>query len=288
MLRTCMFIPGDKDRRLEKVRALSADAFIFDLEDAVAEENKKSARQRVKRFIENTEHITTFVRVNAVDTDYFLEDIQEIVHANLDGIVLPMTDDREKIVIADYFLGQMEKRNNLKSGSVSIIPIIETASGLHNAYTIGSASQRVSCLAFGSEDFILNTNISPDEEQIQLLYARSKLVIDSKAVGLDPPIDSVYTDIHNDEGLKKTAKEGKKLGFQGKLVIHPGQIPIVNEVFSPSAKQIAEAERIIDAYNDAILNGSGAVQVNGKMIDAPIAERAKMILETGERYKNNI
>src|SRR5690625_1820444 len=117
MLRTCMFIPGDKDRHLEKVKTLSADAYIFDLEDAVAVENKTTARQKVKRFIENTVHLTKFVRVNAVETAYFLEDIQEVVHANLAGIVLPMTNKKEDIVVTDYLLGQMEKKKHMKSGS---------------------------------------------------------------------------------------------------------------------------------------------------------------------------
>jgi citrate lyase subunit beta/citryl-CoA lyase len=280
-----MFIPGYKDRHLEKVKTLSADAYILDLEDAVAEENKTAARQKVKRFIENTEHLTIFVRVNALETDYFLEDIQEVVHANLAGIVLPMTHQKEDIVIADFLLGQMEKKSHIKNGCVSILPIIETASGLQNAYDIASASQRISCLAFGAEDFMLHTNIDPDGQQTQLLYARSKLVTDSIAAGINPPIDSIYTDFRDNEGLKNAAIAGRKLGFQGKLVIHPNQIQVVNELYSPTDEQITEAEKIVEAYNWALKNGSGAVQVNGKMIDAPVAERAKVVLAARERYK---
>ncbi len=283
MLRTCMFIPGDNDRQLEKVKTLSADAYILDLEDAVAEENKTIARQKIKRLIENTGHLTIFVRVNALKTDFFMEDIQEAVHPNLSGIVLPMTNKKEDIVITDYLLGQMEKKNNMQCGSLAIIPIIESASGLYNAYAIASASQRISCLAFGAEDFMLHMNINPDGEQKPLLYARSKLVADSNAAGINPPIDSVYTDFRDKQGLKTAAMEGKKLGFQGKLVIHPNQIQVANAMFSPSAEQITEAGRIVEAYNEALSSGSGTVQVNGKMIDAPVAERAKRILEARER-----
>src|SRR5690625_1963019 len=285
MLRSCMFIPGDKDRHLAKVQTLSADVYILDLEDAIAEENKTKAREKVKKVLNSTEHLTIFVRVNAVATDYFLDDVQGVVHPNLAGIILPMASKKEDIMIADYLLGKMEKQNHMQIGSVSIIPIIETAPGLHNAYEIASASQRISCLAFGAEDFMLHTNMETDEKQTQLLYARSKLVIDSNAAGVNPPIDSVYTDFRNNEGLKIAAREGKKLGFQGKLVIHPDQIRLVNEMFSPSAEQITEAEEIVEAYNQALLSGSGAVEVNGKMVDAPIAERAKMILEMTDRYK---
>lgn len=288
MLRTCMFIPGDKDKHLEKLKTFSADAYILDLEDAVAEKNKSTARQKVKRIIEETENPSIFVRVNDVGTDYFLDDIQEVIHPNLAGIVLPMANKKEDIVIADYLLGKIENKHLMQNGSVSIIPIIETTSGLYHAYDIASVSKRVSCLAFGAEDFMLHTNMETDEEQTQLLYARSKLVTESNAAGINPPVDSVYTDFRDNEGLKNAAMAGRKLGFQGKLVIHPNQIQVVNEVFSPSVEQITEAEEIVEAYNKALLSGSGAVQVNGKMVDAPVAERAKMILETKDRYKTKI
>lgn len=278
MLRSWIFIPGNQDKHLKKANSLEADAIIFDLEDAVSPSEKAIARLKVAESLQKTKETLNFVRVNALSTVHFLEDVDEVVSDSLAGIVLPKVEKKEDIVIAEYILGQSEEKYNLPPGSISIIPIIETAIGLHHAYEIVSASKRISRLAFGAEDFMLDLNIESRDEQVELLYTRSKLITASRAAGKEAPIDSVYTNFKEEKGLEKSAQIGRNLGFQGKLLIHPKQIEVVNQVFSPTEDEIKEAKRILEIYEESVAKGNGSIEVDGKMVDIPVAERAKKIL----------
>lgn len=278
MYRTWMFVPGSQDKHLKKAADLSADVLIFDLEDAVPTVDKETARLKVKECIQKLEKKVSFVRVNALSTPYFLEDIKQIASPHLSGIILPKTNNREDIIIADYLLEQQEQEQGLLKGSLSIVPLIETAQGLNNAEKIASASERVSHLSFGAEDFMLDLNMDAGQEEQELLYARSKLVTASRSAGKEAPVDSVYTDFKDDIGLGKAAKKGKMLGFQGKLVIHPKQIDVVNQIFSPTSEQIAKARKIIQMYDASEKEEGGVIQIDGKMVDVPVAERARKIL----------
>lgn len=275
MYRTWMFVPGSQDKHLDKAKDLPADVLIFDLEDAVPKMDKAVARRKVKISIQNLENKINFVRVNALSTPYFLEDIDQIVDSNLAGVVLPKTNTREDIIITDYLLRQTELKHGLKSNSISIVPIIETGKGLHNAYEIASASERVQCLSFGAEDFKLDMEIDAKEAEYELMYARSSLVTDSRAAEKQAPIDSVYIDFQDHQGLESSARNGKRFGFQGKLVIHPKQIEVINQVFAPTVEQIKEAKVIVETYN---FEEAGAIQIDGQMIDFPVAERARKML----------
>lgn len=275
MYRTWMFVPGSQDKHLNKAKDLRADVLIFDLEDAVSTADKAIARNKVKNCIENLENRVNFVRVNSLSTPHFLKDIQRIADSNLDGIVLPKTNEREDVIITDYLLEQLELKHGFESHSLSIVPIIETGKGLQNAYTIACASKRVQCLCFGVEDFQLDMDIETDEAEFQLMYARSQLVTASKAAGKQAPIDSVYIDFNDHKGLKDSANNGRKFGFQGKLVIHPMQIELINQVFSPTSAQIKEAKQIVEMYD---FEEGGATQIEGKMVDFPVAEQARKML----------
>lgn len=283
MYRSWMFVPGNNEKHLRKVKDLTADVIIYDLEDAVPDERKASARVQVKETIASRSEKVNFVRVNALDTRYFIDDINGIMTEHLSGIMLPKVNSREDILIAAYLLGQLEEKHQLPKGGLAIVPLIETAKGLENASDIAKASERVLCLSFGAEDYTLDLNIEPANAEEALTYARSKLVVASKAADKEAPIDSVYTDFHNEAGLEQAALASKRYGFQGKLLIHPKQIDIVNRVFSPTDEQIAEAKRIVELYEASLQKGEGAVQLDGKMIDVPIAERAKRILAYAEQ-----
>ncbi|MBP2077170.1 HpcH/HpaI aldolase/citrate lyase family protein [Oceanobacillus polygoni] len=278
MYRSWLFVPGNQEKYLYKAKELSADVIIYDLEDAVPIERKKSSRIKVNKAINETRGQVSFVRVNAPATPYFIDDLNGIIGENLSGIVLPKVNQTDDIVIADYLLGQLERKHNLAKGTFSIIPLIETALGVYNVHEIAQASERILCLCFGAEDFMLDLNIEQNGQQPELTYARSKLVIASRLAGKEAPIDSVYTNFQDVKGLEEEAQVAKQSGFQGKLVIHPNQIEVVNEVFYPTTAQIEEAQKIVALYNRSLERGEGAIQFGGKMIDVPVAERARKIL----------
>jgi citrate lyase subunit beta / citryl-CoA lyase len=282
LFRTWMFIPGSDNKKLEKARDLKADVIIYDLEDAVAINEKKMARKLVKNALETNIKKVNYVRVNTVNSSFFYDDVNEIIYKGLAGIVLPKVESREQIQILDSLISELEMKRNMTLGLIEIVPIIESALGLYHSFEIASTSKRVKRIAFGSIDFSLDINAQLTKEGIELLYARSKLVTISRAAGIEAPIDTVFVDIKDQEGLLKETIFVKQLGFQGKLVIHPAQIDVVNEVFKPTIEEIEEAKLIVSGFEEAVSNGSGVVQIRGKMVDFPVVERAKKILQAAE------
>ncbi|MRG84831.1 HpcH/HpaI aldolase/citrate lyase family protein [Salinibacillus xinjiangensis] len=273
-----LFIPGSQDKFLNKVKDVNADAFIFDLEDSVSNQDKKMARIKVSRMVQSFKQNRNYIRVNAISTEYFLDDLYETVTEGLSGIVLPKVNAKNDIVIVDYLLSAVERKIGLKEGTISVVPIIENALGLRNAFEIATSSERVKQLAFGAEDFMLDLNVSTEERKNGMTYVRSKLVADSRAANIEPPIDAIYPDFKNEEGFKLDVEMGKQLGFQGKLLIHPKQIPVVTEIYAPTPEELDEAKRIVTSYEQARQHGLGSIEVDGKMVDIPVAERAKRIL----------
>jgi citrate lyase subunit beta/citryl-CoA lyase len=279
LYRSWMFVPGNQQRRLEKAKELAADVIVYDLEDAVPLAEKEKARAMVKQTLQTNRGKRQFVRVNDPSTRHHEADVCGLVGADLAGIMLPKAADREQLLHVDDLLARAERQCGLPVRSTEIVPLIETALGLYRAYEIAAACGRVKRLAFGSVDFTLDIGARLTKEGTEILYARSQLVVLSRAAGIEPPIDAVFIDVKDGEGLKRDAVLARQLGFQGKLVIHPDQIGVVNEAFSPSAEEIAEAKKIAEAFDRALAAGSAAVQVDGNMIDYPVAERARRILE---------
>lgn len=281
---TWLFIPGSKERHVQKALDVDADVIIFDLEDAVTVHEKDEARSAVSRALDRMEEKKCYVRVNGLHTDECLDDISELVGPNLDGVVLPMVHRRDDVLIADFFIQKIERRKGLKKGAIQVVPLIETAQGVVNALDIAQSSERIRCLAFGAEDYMLDMNIVPDEEESELLHARSTLVTASRVAKIEPPIDSVFVDFHDEEGLIESTNKGKRLGFGAKLLIHPRQIDTVNRIYAPTDKEIEQAKQIVKAYEAGVSKGDGAVQLNGEMIDKPVVDRARRILANVEKY----
>lgn len=286
LFRSLMFVPGNQPRRLEKVPSLRSDVILYDLEDSVPIEEKEIARSLVGEALLKHTYKSSFVRVNALSTVYFFEDVSAVICESLQGIVLPKTEQRDQIVIADYLLTQLERKNGLETGRLEIIPLIETALGISNALEVAASCPRVKRMAFGAVDYTLDIQAELTEESLETFMARSQLVIASRAAGIEPPIDTVYINIKQPEGLEASTKQAKQIGFQGKLVIHPDQIDIVHSVFSPSSKEIEAAQKVIQAFEEANRLGLAAIQVDGKMIDYPVVERAKRILAYANRTGN--
>lgn len=279
LIRTFLFTPGNNEIRVEKAYGLGADAVILDLEDAVAVTEKKAARQMVKAILAKPRNAATYVRVNSLPTGFFFGDLMEMIQPGLDGIILPKSETAEDVRKVDWLISLLEQEKTLPAGKIDLIPLVESALGILNAKEIAAACARVSRVAFGAIDYTLDIGISCSQAGSELFYARAQLVAASRAVGKKPPVDTVYPDIRDIEGLLVETKAVKQLGFFGKMVIHPNQIDPVNKVFSPTEEDVLWASKVAAAFDQAEAQGTASIQLEGKFIDYPVAMRAKRTLQ---------
>jgi citrate lyase subunit beta/citryl-CoA lyase len=283
ILRTLLFVPGNQERRLEKARLIPADALILDLEDSVPPSEKDAARKMVAASIDElaSNGKDIFVRINSLPTPYAVSDIKEVAAGRLKGICLPKSASTDDIRRADALLAEAEKMSSLEVGSIGILALIETPKGIINACDIVSASPRIIGAIFGAEDFALEMGINRTKEGSEIYYPRAVIAVACHAADV-LAIDSVYTDVRDTDGLVKETRAVARLGFQGKAVIHPDQVGPVNQVFVPSDEEIARAHRVVQAFEAAVAQGQASTSIDGKMIDAPVAERAKKVLDLAD------
>jgi citrate lyase subunit beta/citryl-CoA lyase len=284
-LRSFLFAPGNHARRVEKALSLDADAVILDLEDAVATAEKRATRDAVLAALLRPRRALLYVRVNAVDTEFCYGDLAAIVRPGLDGVILPKVESAAGLATADWLLTQLEREQGLVPRAIDLVPIIETARGLNQIDAILAAGTRVRRVAFGAGDFTLDVNMAWSRGEAELAYARAKIVTASRAAGIEAPLDTVWVDLTDEEGLEASARTAFGFGFQGKMCIHPNQIAVVNRVFTPSEAEIAFAERVVAAFARAEAEGSAAIQLDGKFIDYPILYRAQRVLEKIEAIR---
>lgn len=260
--RSYLFVPGDRPERLDKACAAGADAVIVDLEDAVAPERKAAAREVVAGWLAGGGRAC--VRVNGTDTTWFEDDCALLQHPGVVAAVLPKAECAEQLAL-------LAARGRT---GLPLLPIVETAAGLCGAHALAQAPG-VARLMFGSVDFQLDCGILGDGEA--LLYARSALVIVSAAARIDAPVDGVTVAIHDLDQLQADTRRARQLGFGAKLCIHPKQVAVVNQGFQPDDQEVAQARAIMSAVEAAA--GVGAINLNGKLIDRPVIERARKILQ---------
>jgi len=278
-LRSLLFAPGNHARRVEKALSLDADAVILDLEDAVAIAQKTATRAVVAAALEQPRRGLVYVRVNAVDTEFCHGDLGAVVQRGLDGIILPKVESAAGLATIDWLLAQLERERGLPSGAIDLIPIIETARGVQQIDVILAAGTRVRRVAFGAGDFTLDVGMAWSRGEAELAHARAVIVTASRASGIDAPLDTVWVELTDPEGLEASACTALGYGFQGKMCIHPDQIAVVNRVFTPSDADVAFAERVAAAFAAAEAAGSAAIQLDGKFIDYPIVYRAQRVLQ---------
>ena len=252
---------------------------ILDLEDAVAIAEKPATRGVVAGTLERPRQALLYVRVNAVDTEFCYGDLVAVVQRGLDGIILPKVESAAGLTTIDWLLAQLERDRGLPVGGIDLIPIIETARGVQRIDAILAAGTRVRRVAFGAGDFTLNVNMIWSSGETELAHARAVIVTASRAAGIDAPLDTVWVDLPDKDGLAASARTALAYGFQGKMCIHPDQIGIVNRVFTPSDTEIAFAQRLCAAFAKAEAEGSAAIQLDGKFIDYPIVYRAQRVLQ---------
>lgn len=278
-LRSFLFAPGNHARRVEKALSLDADAVILDLEDAVAIAEKPAARGLVAAAFERPRSALLYVRVNAVDTAFCYGDLIAIVQPGLDGIILPKVETAAGLATIDWLLTQLERERGLERGAIDLVPIIETARSVQHIDSILAAGTRVRRVAFGAGDFTLDVAMTWSRSETELAHARSVIVTASRAAGIDAPLDTVWVDLTDPDGLEASTRTAQGNGFQGKMCIHPDQIAVVNRVFTPTDAEIAFAERVAAAFAKAEAEGSAAIQLDGKFIDYPIVYRAQRMLQ---------
>jgi citrate lyase subunit beta / citryl-CoA lyase len=276
--RSFLFAPGNHPRRSLKAFEFGADVAILDLEDAVAANEKVSARKAVIATLLEPRKCLAYVRVNSIHTSWGYGDLVETIGPRLGGIVLPKTESASQLIIVDWFLSQLEREHDLIPHSVDLMPLVESARGIESLEEICAASPRVRRLAFGGVDYSLDLNLRPAPDDMQLAYARMRLVNCSRAAGLEPPIDTVCTAIHDAEEFRTAARRARQMGFQGKLCIHPDQVALANEAFTPTGEEVARARTIIAAFEAAEGGGNASIEVNGTFVDYPVVEQARRVL----------
>jgi citrate lyase subunit beta/citryl-CoA lyase len=280
-LRSLLFTPANGGRKVEKAFASAADGVILDLEDAVAVSEKPAARHAAVQTLGGERTRTAWVRVNALSTPFCFDDLLAIAPAAPDAIVLPKVECYADVRTADWLLSQMEARHGLAAGSIGLAPIIETAAGVAAAGEIARTSPRVQRLVFGAVDLALDMDLDLDDDQGAIAQARFAIALASRAAGLPGPMDTAFVDIPALDRLRASAVRARAMGYGGKLCIHPAQIEVVNEVFTPTARELERARRIVDAFDAAERAGLAAVSLDGAMIDYPVVLKARRVLLAG-------
>ncbi len=283
IFRSFLFAPGNHPRRVEKALTLDADATILDLEDACPIAEKPATRAVVVAAYQRTHRPLGYVRVNAMSTEWGYADIVAVVQKGVDGIVLPKLETVDELRAADWVVSNLERERGLAPGGFDIIPIIETGKGMANVRAIAAAGTRMKRFAFGAGDFTLDMSMTWSRAETELLPYRSECVLASRAGGIEAPIDTVWVDLKDAEGFQASTTHIKALGFQGKMCIYPDQVPVVNEILSPSAAEVDWSRRVVAAFAEAEKAGSASIQLDGKFIDYPIVYRAERIIKMAER-----
>ena len=283
MRRSMLFLPGNAPKMIINGNYLGSDAVIFDLEDAVAPDQKDAARILVRNVLRTIEFdlVETIVRINSIDTPYWQKDIDAILPQKPDIIMLPKTSCAADVLTVDAYLSQEEAKLGYEKNTVRLMPLIETALGVENAYAIASGSDRIVALFLGAEDLTADLRCQRTKEGREIDYARSRLVVAARAAGVDV-YDTPFTDVNDDEGIVADATYAKSLGFTGKASISPRHIDAINTVFSPTKKEILYAYEVMEAIALAKEQGKGAIALRGKMIDAPIVNRAQQTIAAAE------
>ena len=283
MRRSMLFLPGNTPNMLINGNCLGADAVIFDLEDAVSPAEKDAARILVRNTIRYMDFrgCELIVRINSIDTPYWKQDLDAILPWRPSLILLPKTGTPEDALEADAYMTQLEESLGMEKNTVGLMPLIETAMGVENAFRIASSTSRVKALFLGAEDLTADLQCKRTKESREIEYARTRLVVAARAAGV-AVYDTPFTDVNDDEGIWTDARTAKALGFTGKASISPRHVEVINQVFSPTQQEVDYAYEVMDAIELAKQQGKGAIALHGKMIDAPIVARAQQTIAMAE------
>ena len=284
MIRSMLFVPGNSPGMLLHADIHGADALIFDLEDAVASDQKDAARILVRNAIKamRDKSCPLIVRMNPVNTIFADKDIEVIVALKPYAILAPKIDSAGMVQELSSKMAKVEIAHGLEVGSVKLITLLETALGIENAFSIASFDKRLCAVLLGAEDLTSDLRAKRSKPGLEIAYARGRVVSAARAANVDV-YDTPFTDVFDDEGLIVDARLARELGFTGKASISPRHVRPINTIFSPSEEEIAYAEEVLAAIEDAEAAGRGAVSLRGKMIDKPVVDRARYVLEVARQ-----
>jgi citrate lyase subunit beta/citryl-CoA lyase len=279
MTRSMMFIPASNAAMLSTAVVYGADKYMFDLEDAVSPREKDSARLLAFHAIGSPvwrDH-EIVVRINGIGTPYFDDDVEAMVRAGASVIRLPMTQDGAMIEQLDAKITQVEKACGREVGSTKCMAAIESAVGVVNAVQIATASPRMVAIAIAAFDYLLDMHATRSSDGAELFYARCAVLHAARYAKL-AAYDVVYGDVEDEEGFIREAERGKQLGFDGKSLVNPRQIPLLHNVYAPTQAELDHARRVVAAAEDALARGVGAITVDGAMVDGPIIDAARRVV----------
>lgn len=278
--RSMMFVPGNNPGMIRDAHIYGSDCIMFDLEDSVSINEKDAARFLVYKALTSLKYgkKELVVRINDLGSGLGVTDLEAMVRAQPDVIRLPKTETAQDVTDCETEIARIEREIGLPEGNTKMMAAIESAKGVLNAYDIARSSSRLIGIALGAEDYVTDLRTTRSPEGIELLFARSMIVNAARAAGI-AALDTVYSDVNNEEGFIAEATLIKKLGFDGKSIINPRQIEPLHRVFTPTEKDIIKAKAIMEAIAEAELRGSGVASLNGKMIDKPVVERARYMIE---------
>ena len=293
LIRSWMFVPGDRQKMIDKSFGLSVDAILMDIEDGVAPAAKDTARKQIAASLDQVaarmkedpslRTPVRFVRINAVGHDRMHADLEQVIRPGLEGLAVPKTETVEEVKIVGRILDEREPKMGIRSGSVRLLIALESPKGLMNAYAIATSSPRVIGLLFGAEDFSreLNLPLRREGEATDLIYARSSVVVAAAAAHVQS-VDGVWPNFQDIEGLRKFALQSRRLGFSGMSLIHPAQIEEVNKTFTPGPEEIDYCKRVVQSFDEAHARGEGAIAFCGQLLDKAIVDRARQTLALAE------
>ncbi|MDQ5766268.1 citrate (pro-3S)-lyase subunit beta [Klebsiella pneumoniae] len=281
--RSMLFVPGANAAMLSNAFIYPADALMFDLEDAVAVREKDAARHLVYHALQHPLYrdVETIVRVNALDSQWGIDDLEAVVRAGVDIVRLPKTDTADDVIAMEKEIARIERDCRRKPGSTGMLAAIESAKGILQAPAIALASPRLIGIALGAEDYVRDIRTERSADGIELLFARCTILQAARAAGIQA-FDTVYSDANNEEGFLREAAHIKQLGFDGKSLVNPRQITLLHNLYAPTQKDVDHAKRVVEAAEAAEQEGLGVVSLNGKMIDSPIIARAHLVLSRAE------
>lgn len=286
-IRSWLYAPGNNTKLLDRVFIAGADAVILDLEDAVPFAEKARARELVAetvRLRQGQDAPVVSVRINHPETGLMEDDISAVVQPGLEVIRVPKMEHASTVRDIDRLIGEAESNAGMPVGGIPIICSLETAVGVWNVLEIAQSTPRVMSLGLGDLDFLRDVNATSSAERTETLYARSRIVLASRVAGIRPPTDGVFPHLQDEETLARTTREAKALGFFGRTVLHPKQLDVIHQVFTPSAEEVERARNLIDAANRAVADGLGVIQLpNGEFVDPPVVARAQNLLDLADR-----
>lgn len=282
--RTMMFVPASNAGMLRDAYIYGADSIMFDLEDSISLKEKDTSRFLVYQAVKTIDYgnVETVVRINSLDMGG-RDDVHAMVRAGIDVIRLPKTETAQDVLDTEAVIEEAERQCGREVGSTRMMAAIEGPVGVLNALSIAQSSKRLIGIALGAEDYVtsMKTKRYADRNSEEIFFARSMIVHAARATGI-AALDTVFSDVNDMDTLRKETEMIKQLGFDGKSVINPRQIPVVNSVFTPTEKEITNAVNVMNAIAEAEAKGSGVIALNGKMIDKPIVERAERVLALAE------